>query len=110
MTDRDNRGMDMLDRALAALREAPVPEGPSPQLAASTVEALQTMSGPATVRINQRRQIMFRIFRYGSVAAAAVFLATVAGWLFLMDRTAAPAFADVIQNVKKAKSVTFVTE
>jgi outer membrane lipoprotein-sorting protein len=110
MTDQNSQPPDVLDRALAALRDAPVPEGPLPQLVASTVEALQTMAGPQTVRINERKQLMFRILRYSGVAAAAVFIAAVAGWLFLMDRTAAPAFADVIQNVKNARSVSFVTE
>src|ERR1700735_2300228 len=107
MTDRNGTPTDYLDQALAALRDAPVPEGPSPQLMASTVEALQEMTGPPTVRINPRRQLMFRILRYGGVGAAAACLAVVAGWLFLIDRTAGPAFGDVIQNVKKAKSVTF---
>jgi outer membrane lipoprotein-sorting protein len=53
---------------------------------------------------------MFRMFRYGGVAAAAMILAVVAGWLFLMDSTAGPAFSQVIQNVKNAKSVTLVIE
>jgi outer membrane lipoprotein-sorting protein len=53
---------------------------------------------------------MFRIARYSSAAAAAVFLAVAAGWLFLMDRTAPRAFADVVEKVKNAKSVTFITK
>jgi hypothetical protein len=108
MTDRN--GQDVLDRALAALRDAPLAQGPSPELVASTVEALQSLTGPQAVRIQKRRQLMFRLVRYSGVAAAAVFIAGVAGWLFLLDRTAAPAFADVVQNVKNARSVTFVTE
>ena len=37
-------------------------------------------------------------------------VAILGSWLFLMDRTASPAFADVVENVKNAKSVTFVVK
>ncbi len=53
---------------------------------------------------------MFRIARYSSAAAAAVLFVVAAAGLFLLDRTAAPAFGDVVENVRKAKSVTFVTK
>jgi outer membrane lipoprotein-sorting protein len=111
MTDRDGLAKDVLDRALEALRAAPIQEGPSPELAASTVEALQSMTGPATVRLDQKRTTMtLLILRNGVFAAAAVFLVYVASWLFLMDCAAAPAFADVIQKLQDAKSVAYVTE
>jgi hypothetical protein len=110
MTNRDERALDVLDRAIAALRDAPGPESPSPHLVASTVEALQSLTHAQTVRVNERRRLMFRIARYGSVAAAVLFLAVLSGWLFLMDRTAPLAFADVVDNIRKARSVTFVTK
>jgi outer membrane lipoprotein-sorting protein len=112
MTDRsDEKPTDLLDRAIAELRDAPIPDGPPPHLLASTVEALQTsMIRPDVVRLRERRRKMLRIARYSGAAAAVVFLAVLAGWLFLMDRTASLAFADVVENVKKAKSVTFVTK
>ncbi len=50
---------------------------------------------------------MFRIARYGT-AAAAVMLAVLAGAFWLLDRTASTTFADMVENVKKAKSVSFV--
>ena len=50
---------------------------------------------------------MFRIARYGA-AAAAVLLAVLAGALWLLDRSASTSFADVVENVKKAKSMSFV--
>ena len=53
---------------------------------------------------------MFRIAGYSSAVAAAVLFVIAATGLFLLDRTAAPAFADVVENVRKAKSVTFVTK
>jgi hypothetical protein len=100
--------MDLLERALSALRETPCLSGPPPELAASTVEALRTASmAPDIVRLRERRRKMFRLAGYSG--AAAVFLMAVATWL-MMDRGAPLAFADVVQNVKNAKSVTFVTK
>ena len=104
----DRKERDVLDEATAALRDARIPDGPSPQLAASTVEAMLTSKTALDViRRTQRRIIMFRIVRYGA-AAAAVLLALLAGALWLLDRTASMSFADMVENVKKAKSVSFV--
>lgn len=50
---------------------------------------------------------MFRIARYGGLAAAAAAVVVLLSSLWLMNQSAAPAFADVIANVQKAKSVTF---
>lgn len=109
MTDRNERPADILDRAVAALRQTPVPDGPPPQLVASTVEALQPLARPQNAGISRRRKLMFQIARYSSIAAAVTFVAAMGGWLFFFDRTASVAFADVIKNVEDAKSVTFVT-
>jgi outer membrane lipoprotein-sorting protein len=110
MTERNERQpVDVLDLATAALRDLSIPDGPPPQLAASTVEALQSASiPPDVVRLHERKKKMFRLIRYNSAAAAAALVAILAGWLFLMDHPAALAFADVVENVKNAKSVTFV--
>jgi hypothetical protein len=121
MTDRNEQHpVDELDRATEALRNAPIPDGPSPNLVASTVEALQSASiAPPSVSppsvggryrggLSQRRRKMFRLVRYSTAAAAVMLLAVLAGWLFLIDHPLA--FADVVEQVKKAKSVTFVTK
>jgi hypothetical protein len=111
MTNRNDQGpLEPLDQAIAAMRAAPVPDGPPVPLVASTVEALlAAVAPPDEVRCRKRRRKMFRIARYGGAAVAAVLLVLAAAWLFLMDRTAPRAFADVVENVKNAKSVTFVT-
>jgi outer membrane lipoprotein-sorting protein len=110
MTDRnEHQPVDVLDRATGALRDTFIPDGPSPQLAASTVEALQSASiPPDVVRLMERKRKMFRFMRLSGAAAAVVLVAIFAAWLLLMDRTAVFAFADVVEKVKNAKSVTFV--
>src|SRR5438128_1924984 len=110
MTNRNSHAPDALAQATAALRGDVGPQGPPPQLEASTVEALQTLSRAHAVRINERKKLMFRIARYGGVAASFAFVACLAGYLFLLDRTAALAFADVVENIRNAKNVSFITK
>jgi outer membrane lipoprotein-sorting protein len=110
MMNRDERAMDVLDRAIIELRGAPVPDGPPPHLVTSTIKTLQPLARPQTDRVIQRRKHMLRIARYSGIAATIAFLAILGGWLVLMDRTASVAFADVVKNINDAKSVTFVTK
>ncbi|HEV3415185.1 MAG TPA: hypothetical protein VG056_00140, partial [Pirellulales bacterium] len=104
----DQTPIDVLDVATAALRDAAPAGGPSPALVASTIEAMQALSArPKAVLRDEQKWFLPRLARYGSLAAAAA-LALVAGALWLMDRTAATTFAQMVENVRKAKSVSFV--
>jgi hypothetical protein len=99
---------DLLDRATTALRDAPIPGGPSADLVASTVRTLQALDHqPDLVRPRQRKNLMFRIVRYSSLAAALVLIAVAVGWLFVMDRTAATSLAAVVEQVSHTRSVSF---
>ena len=111
MSERNERPEpDVLEQATAALRDLHVPEGPPPSLKASTVEVMEsTNTTPDIVRLSGRKRKMFRYLRYSGAAAAVTAIATLVGWLFLTDRTAL-AFGDVVENVKKASSVTFITK
>ena len=99
---------DLLERATTALRDAPIPGGVSLDLAASTVEKLQaTDHQPDLIRPSQRNNLMFRIVRYSSLAAALVFIVAAVSWLFVMDRTAATSLAAVVEQVSQTRSVSF---
>ena len=50
---------------------------------------------------------MFRILRYSSLATAALVLVALVVSFFLIDHHAGLAFADMVQKVQEAKSVTF---
>ncbi len=105
----ENEPIDRLEQATEALRGAPVADGPPPQAVAATVRALQSLNNsPDAVRLSQRRSIMFRVARYGSLTAAALLAALVAGWLLLPGRMGGTSFAGVIEKVNQAKSVTCV--
>ncbi len=111
MTDNHQEKPDMLDAAVQSLREMPIPDGPSPELVASTLEALHSSQPtPDEIRLQERKARMFRIARYSSLIAATVALATVLGWLTFTENSTNLAFGDVIQNVKAAKSVQLVSK
>jgi hypothetical protein len=76
MTEPNNRQPgELLEQAVAALRSTPIPAGPSAELVASTTQALQQASGaPEQDRQPSRRNLMSRMARFGSIAAAAAVL------------------------------------
>jgi len=51
---------------------------------------------------------MLRLYRYGGIATAVSVIIFVAGWFLLLDRFANRGFAQVLENVKKAQSVSFI--
>jgi len=77
--------------------------------AAPTVEAAASpATTPDTVRLHERKRSIFRIARYSSIAAAAAVVGVVAGYFLLVHPTAGVTFAQVIENVTKAESISFV--
>jgi hypothetical protein len=100
MTDRNHQPPDLLEQAIAGLRDAPIPDGPPPRLVASTVEALEySLIPPDVVRLLERRRKMIRIARYSSAAAVAAALVVVVGTLLMLRPV--PAFADVVQGKER---------
>lgn len=125
MNSRENHEpmSDPFDVWLQSCPEADVPEGlrarclatiPESQQtedavrSAPTVEAAASPTKPGTVPLQQRKRTMFRIARYGSIAAAAAVVGVVAGYFLLVHPTASVTFAQVIENVTKAESIRFV--
>jgi hypothetical protein len=117
MNSRPNDQLDLLlNSATEALRAATPHDGPPPELASSTIDRIHAFENestpsthsPAPVRLAERRELMFRIARY-STAMAATILIAVFGWLLFVDRSG-PAFAGVIESVKKAESVTLLNK
>ena len=99
---------ELLTRAETSLRGASL-EDPPRELMNSTMDQIRNAQrGPATVVSN--RNHWRRIASYGAVATAVASLAVLAGWLILLDRTAAPTFAEVMRQVAKVKSATFFSD
>lgn len=101
---------DRLDQAMHALREKCIPALPE-SLIASTVEAMNSGTNlvepvSSTPPASRRRLQMARYFRFGSALAAMALLTTFAALLFFTTPQAS-AWQDVVEQVKKAGSVTF---
>ncbi len=111
MTDRNHQpGIDVVECAAELLRNVRIPAGPPPQLMASTVEALQTADrSPDAVRPRDKRISMIRIARYSGTAVAAM-LAIVAGAMWIVGHNASVTWAQVVDNVNKARTVSFVVK
>lgn len=98
---------DALEDATGALRGAPVPAGPSTELSAATVAAIQTrLAGapPASELARRRRRKIMRYIGFGTATAAAVAVATAAGILWF-GGSAAAHVQKAIDNAEKATSV-----
>jgi len=118
MNDENHQGdIDLLDRATAALRNTAASESAPPHVIAATMEALNSRFGQTEInspeilrRENERRQRMFRIARYSGLAAAILLMIVGAGVALLIDRGASSAFGQVIENIKKATSVSVTSK
>jgi hypothetical protein len=96
MTEPNSRQpTDLLEQAVAALRNTLVSAGPSVELVASTTQALQQAGGaPEQGRQRPRRNLMFRIARLGSIAVAATVLLAL-GVFFVLPGKKASAEVEV---------------
>jgi outer membrane lipoprotein-sorting protein len=126
MNSRENHEpmSDPFDVWLQSCPAADVPEGLRARCLATIPESQQTEDAvraaptaeaaaspattPDTVRLHERKSTMFRIARYSSIAAAAVVVGVVAGYFLLVHPTASVTFAQVIENVTKAESISFM--
>jgi outer membrane lipoprotein-sorting protein len=86
------------------MRNAPIPDGPSEQLIADTLAALDKAAGDRLHINNQRKRNMRIITR---LAASLLVAFGVAALLFFAGRTSSVALADVIEKVRGAKTLSF---
>ncbi len=103
----------LLDQATEALRTSAVPPGPPAELVATTVSrlnaaAISLTTSPDAVRLAERKERMLRIARVSSFAAAASVAAVLFAWWLVLSGGSRVAFADVLENIQNAESVTCV--
>ncbi|HYE18568.1 MAG TPA: hypothetical protein VEA69_08995 [Tepidisphaeraceae bacterium] len=91
-----------LDRAVEAVRNTPIPDGPSDAVLAQTLARLSA----APFTLPERRPLMPRLLR---LAAALALIAGVGALLYLVSHSGTPAFADVVKNFRDAKTLTFTS-
>jgi outer membrane lipoprotein-sorting protein len=104
----DQPTADILDSAIEQLRRVPVSNALPERLVAETLAALHFHTTTLdSVRLQSRRQRMFRIARYSKLAAAVLLLSVGAGVFWLTNQSASSVFGQTIEHVKKATSVSF---
>jgi outer membrane lipoprotein-sorting protein len=100
-----------LDDIVDALRDMQVPSGPTDSFRRRLVDRLATQSktsAPAGVHPDSRRKTMKRVF---SIAATLLVISAVLGWLASQNRSpAGSAFAQMLQQVSKARTATYTTQ
>jgi outer membrane lipoprotein-sorting protein len=93
---------ELLNRAVQLLRNSLILPEPPDALVASTVEAVNRLNQSA--QADERRRRIMRYLRYGSVAAAAIVLATLASIFWFGNGAAHASYEKALQNADKAKS------
>jgi outer membrane lipoprotein-sorting protein len=109
VNDNHRQPPDAVGLAVNSIRQMSIPMGPSPELLASTRELLlNSVPSPEEVRLQERKNRMFRIARFSGFTAAAIALTAVVGWMLFQGGSSNVAFADMIEKVKAASSVQFI--
>ncbi|MDB5321148.1 MAG: hypothetical protein JWN40_2779 [Phycisphaerales bacterium] len=102
---RSDNPDDQLERSLSAMRIAAIPDGPSQQLLADTLSALRKAETQTHKNIFTRILTMKPLTK---IAASILLVFGLSLLAFVMLRPNAVAWADVVQKVRDAKTLTFV--
>jgi hypothetical protein len=103
--EQNNPGNDLLERAVSALRDANVPDGPPPEVVEQTLARLGAGMESKPTR-NYRRIIPMRLRTMLAVAAAVVIVFGSVSFWGLHSR-GSMAFGDVLKNVLSVHTVQF---
>lgn len=103
--EHNNLGNDLLERAVSALRDANVPDGPPPEVVEQTLARLGAGVESKPTR-NHRRIIPMRLRTMLAVAAAVVIVFGSVSFWGLHSRESM-AFGDVLKNVLSVHTVQF---
>lgn len=96
---------DRVERAAEALRQSPVPAGPSEALLAKTIARV----GAGEIQVSQAKGWWnMRVVRRSAMAAGVVLVVTAGMVMLLLGRGAPVAFADVVAQARAAKAVRCV--
>jgi outer membrane lipoprotein-sorting protein len=106
MNDESNiQAEQIVDRAVGALRDAPVPPGPPPE----TLQAVLAAGGTGAQRAKHKtiRQRIFTMNRLPKIAASILILAGVAALVWVLGPgTATVAWADVQERIRNLHTLT----
>ena len=99
---------DIVDKAMDALRQTPIPPGPPAQIASVTLAAvLENAKEPETLTTIKRIRTMKRITKFAAAAAIIIVIISLITWITPGDQKSGLAFADVIQPLFTAKNAIY---
>ena len=96
---------DRLDRAVHAIRNVPIPDGPSSEVLADTLAALGSAAEMSSTLKLRRFTSMKFITRF----AASILLACGLAAILFVSLRSSVALADVVKKVREAKTLSYVT-
>lgn len=104
--EHSNPGNDLLERAVSALRDANVPNGPSPELVEKTLARMDGGVASNQPRLFRRIIQMKSITKLAVAAAVALTFGSISFW-GLHQRGSSVAFGKVVETVRGVHSVCF---
>ena len=109
MRRRENPPIDIVDDAVDAIRETPIPVGPPQALRSRLVAAGNDLDAATLSHITYERRMIVRRTTQASVAAIVLLIAL--GWAsgFLFQQNRNTLLADVVKRIQTAKSATWTT-
>ncbi|MCH8044680.1 MAG: hypothetical protein IID44_13280 [Planctomycetes bacterium] len=109
MKPKQPRQRSVVDRAIRAVRQRPVPDGPPAEVLSTILDAETGSEDQAhPIRLTKRRVTMKRLAT--TAAAAAIIAGLLLGFSYLLkDDNGNIAFADVLERMQKIKTVTWTT-
>jgi outer membrane lipoprotein-sorting protein len=103
---QDNHSEELLNRAIAATRQLPMPTGPSAEVAAQTLAAVrEAAEQPETTLLQRIRHMPWTSKAFAILATAASLLVVYVG--LSTFTSPALAFADVVEVLNKVRSATW---
>jgi outer membrane lipoprotein-sorting protein len=98
---------DAVEQLLKSFADIPIPDGPSADLAARTLNRLNSLPEPHRLQ-TFRRTFMNQVRTHRSAIAACSLLAAGMAWIGLMNHSGRMAFADVKQEIQKIRTVRYI--
>jgi outer membrane lipoprotein-sorting protein len=107
MTHKDPHD-ELLDRSLAAMRDAPIPDGPPPGVFADTLSALRRAESESQPQLRPQTRFQ-RILTMKSLSrlAASVVVATGVALALVTLRPSGVAFGQIVDKLARAKALSF---
>ncbi|HOW72637.1 MAG TPA: hypothetical protein PKY77_18715 [Phycisphaerae bacterium] len=104
--EHNNPGNDLLERAVSVLRDADVPNGPSPELVEKTLARMDGGVEPNQPRLLRRLIQMKSMTKLAVAAAVVIAFGTFSFW-GLHQHGSSVAFAEILKTVRQVHSVCF---